>query len=206
MLSRFFGDILTTTQIPLLRRRLPSLSDTYRDRVRDHLSATDFINFPRFRQSSITASDIFVRMCRFEGDRHSVSLKFSCDNESCHPQTKEHSAAFFLLVHNAPPAGHGLVEKATFRLWLSSYFHEMRAKPPQCQLCEIPYSCSSLSIIPLPWIWIDVPLGGDQLFLSSTTLTLEQGLGSNIDYTPTSIIYVGGEHLSTRFEDTSGRQ
>ena len=65
MLGCFFDSILTTMRIPLLRRRLPSLFNTYWDRVRDHLSAIDPISFPRLGQNEIAVSDIFVHMCRF---------------------------------------------------------------------------------------------------------------------------------------------
>ena len=132
MLGCFFNNILTTTRIPLLRRWLPSLFNTYRDWVRDQLSAIDPINFPRFGQNQIAASDVFVHLCRFEGDRPLVSLKFTCDDELHQPQTKEYGVTFILLVHNlnVSPAEHGFTEKPTFQLWLSNYFCKIRAKPP----------------------------------------------------------------------------
>jgi hypothetical protein len=51
---------LITSQIPLLRRRLPFLFNAYRDRVCDHLGAIAPINFPCFGQIQIAASEIFV--------------------------------------------------------------------------------------------------------------------------------------------------
>ena len=98
-----------------------------------------------------------------------VSLKFCCDNESRQPQTKGHSAAFFLLVHNVSPAGHGLVVKVTFQLWLSSYFHEMRVEATR--MPTVRHTLLSLIIInhSTPMHLDRCPLGDDQLFLSSTT-------------------------------------
>ena len=157
MLGCFFDSILTTMRIPLLRRRLPSLFNTYRDRVRDHLSAIDPISFPRLGQNEVAVSDIFVHMCRFEGNRPLVSLKFTCHDGSHQPRTKEYGVAFILLVHNMSPAERGFTEKPTLQLWLSSYFCKIRAKRRQCRLCDTPYYHSSFSVVPLPWIWIDVP-------------------------------------------------
>jgi len=205
MLCCFFDNKLTTTRIPLLRRWLPSLFNTYRDQVCDYLSAIDPINFPRFGQNQIAASDTFVHMCRFEGDRPLVSLKFTCGVGSHQPQTKEHGVAFILLVHNVSPAEHGFTKKPTFQLWLSSYSHKIRAKPPQCQSCHTPSYHSSLLVVPPPWIWIDIPPGGDQLFTMPTALTLEQESGSNTSYTLAGIVYAGMGHfrpvLSTLLED-----
>ena len=110
----------------------------------------------------------------FEGDRPLVSLKFTCDDESHQPQTKGYGVTFIMLAHNVSPAEHGFTEKPTFQLWLSSYFRKIRTKPPHCQSCNTPYYHSSLSVVPLLWIWIDIPPGGDRLFTMSTALTLEQ--------------------------------
>jgi hypothetical protein len=65
-------------------------------------------------------------------------------------------------------------KKPTLQLWLSGYIRKTRAKPPQCRLCDTPYFHSALSVIPLPWIWIDIPPRCDQLFTISTALTLGQ--------------------------------
>ena len=97
----------------LLRRRLPSLFNTYRDRVRDCLSSVNPTGLPRFGQVPIPASDIFVHMCRFEGDRHLVSFKFTCNDKSHWPRTKGSSATFVLVVHSMSPAEDGLIEKPT---------------------------------------------------------------------------------------------
>ena len=140
-------------QIPLLCRQLPSLFTTYWDRVRDHLNTIDPISFPCFGQSPISASDIFVRMCRFEGDRHLVSLKSTCNDESHRSRTKGYNATFVLVV---PPAEHSFTERPTLQLWVSSYFRETRADSPLCRSCHMPH-CSSLLVTPLSWIWIDIP-------------------------------------------------
>ena len=63
----------------------------------------------------------------------------------------------------------------------------------------------SFSVVPLPWIWIDVPPGGDRLFTMSMALTLEQESGSNTSYTLAGIVYAGMGHFSARFMDASGR-
>ena len=142
--------------MPLLRRQLPSLFIACRDRVRDHLNMIDSISFPRFGQSPISASNIFVCTCRFEGDRHLVSLKSTCDDKSHRSRTKGYNATFVLVVHNVPPAEHSFIERPTLQLWVSSYFREMRADLPLCRSCRTPH-CSSLSVAPLSWIWINIP-------------------------------------------------
>ena len=134
MLSRSFDNILTAMRMPLLRRQLPSLFNTCRDRVRDHLSTIDPISFPRFGQSPISASDIFVRMGQLEGDRHLVSLKFTCDDKSHRSRSKGYNATFVVVVHNV-----SLAERPTLQLWVSSYFREMRSNSPLCRLCRTPY-------------------------------------------------------------------
>jgi len=59
--------------------------------------------------------------------------------------------------------------------------------------------------VPLPWIWIDIPPGGDRLFTMSAALTLEQESRPNASYTLTGVIYAGAGHFSARFMDASGR-
>ena len=205
MLSCFFDSILTTMRAPLRRRQLPSLFNVYRDRVRDRLSIVGPVNFPRFGPNSIAVSDVFVCISHWEGDHPLVSLKFICDDESHQPRTEEYGATFVLLLHNVAPDEYSFTKKPTLQLWLSSYFRKMGVNPPQCQSCSTPFSRSSLSVIPLPWIWIDIPPGDDQRFTMSTALTLEQGSGPNVSYTLTGIIYEGGTHFSARFKDASGR-
>ena len=206
MLAHFFDNILTMMRIPSLCGRLPSLFNLYRDKVRDCLSAINPTDFPRFGQIPIPAAEIFVHMGRSEGHHRLVSFKFTCDDESHLPRTKQYGATFVLVERNTPPAGHaGFTPKPTLQQWLSSYFREMRANAPQCHSCCAPYPHSSSSVTPLPWIWIDIPNGGDRRFTLSTALTLEQESGPNTGYTLTGIIYVGGAHFSARFKDDSER-
>jgi hypothetical protein len=204
-LAGFFDHILTATQIPMLRRQLPSLFNMYRDRVRDDLNAIDAVRFPRFGQNVVAASEIFDRMCNFEGTRRSVCLRFTCDNEGHQPRTKERDLTYALIVHNPPPVEDGFAERPTLQQWLSSYINELRTNPPPCYTCSVPCSGSSLSIAPLPWIWIDIPHGGDQRFTLSTALALEQDSRPSVGYTLTGIIYVGGAHFSARWRGTAGQ-
>ena len=92
MVAGLFDNTLTTMQIPLLHRRLPSLFNKYQDRVRDHLNALDSINFPRCGQTLVAASDIFAQMCRSEGDHHLIHLKFTCGNTAYKPRVKRYTS------------------------------------------------------------------------------------------------------------------
>ena len=194
ILAGFFDSILTTMRIPLLRRRFTSMFNTYRDRVHDHLNTIDPTNFPRFGQSNISAADIFVHMCRFEGDHRLARLGFACDDGAHQPAPliKTHSVTFVLLEHRISLAEHGFTGKPTLQLWLSSYLHKVEDTSPQCQTCYMPCSCSSLSLAPLPWIWIHIPPEYDQLFVPSTALTFRQHPGPDVYYTLVGVIYVGG--------------
>jgi hypothetical protein len=205
MLAGFFDNILVTVRMPLLHRQLPSLFNGYRDRVRDHLNAIDPTCFPRFGQNNVAASEIFVQMCRFEGNRRPVHLKFTCDNGTHQPVTKTYTTTFILMTHEAPPAEHSFSGKPTIQLWLSDYFRQIEDDPPQCQTCHTPCSPSSLSFTPLPWIWFDIPQGHDQRFALSTALTIRQYPGPDVSYTLTGIIYAGGAHFSARWKDASGK-
>lgn len=204
-LAGLFDNLLTTMQMPLLRRQLPFLFNMYRDQVHDHLNTLDTANFPRCGQILVAASDIFAYMCRLEGNHRLVRLKFTCSNETHKPRIKKYSATFVLVVHKLAPANHASTEKPTLQAWLSSYFREMQAVPHRCKTCNEPCSRSPSSVTPIPWIWIDIPPGRDQAFSLSTALTLEQESGSDIGYTLTGIIYVGGAHFSARWRDASGR-
>jgi hypothetical protein len=205
MLAGLFDNILTTMRVPPLRRQLPSLFNTYRDQVRDYLHELDTINFPRCGQVLAAASNIFAWMSRFEGDHHLVHLNYTCNDETHRPRIKRYSATFVLVVYDPPQVERVSVEKPTLHTWLSNYFREMRAVQRRCKTCKEPCSRPSLSVSPLPWIWIDIPPGHDQLFSLSTMLPVEQDSGPNINYILAGIIYVGGQHFSARWRDDSGR-
>ena len=201
----FFDHILTTMRTPSVRRQLPSLFNTYRDRVRHYLSTTNAGLFPRFGQNDLAVSDIFVQMYRFDGDPRLVRLKFSCSDPSHQTRTKGDSLTFVLLQHTldgiepGPNGGPPMLQR-----WVSSYLSKLKTEQPLCRTCHIPCLYSSSSFTPLPWIWIDIsPESGS--CTPSIALTLEQDSGPNTDYTLISIIYSGQNHFSARWRDASGR-
>lgn len=207
MSAGFFDHILTAMRTPLIRRQLPSLFNMYRDRIRDHLNAIDAANFPRFGGNIVAVSDIFVRMCRFNGDPRLVSVEYSCDDPSHRPLIKGDSLTFILIQHTlsavdlAPSTGN----PPTLQQWISSYLLRLRAERPLCRTCRKLYSHSSLTFTPLPWVWIDISPQSNGLSTLSTTLAIKQDFKPDIDYTLTGIIYGGQNHFSARWRDNSGR-
>lgn len=205
MTAGFFDHILTAMRTPLIRSQLPSLFNMYRDRVRDYLNTIDPDNFPRFGENNVAVSDIFVHMCRLNGDPRLAHLKAGCNDSSHQPLIKGYSLTFILLSHTLSLGERGTREnRPTLQLWISSYLRELKARRPPCRVCRIPCSHSSLTFTPLPWIWIDIPPEFDDPFTPSTTLTFERDSEPNIDYTLSGIIYAGQEHFSARWRDASG--